>query len=83
MSLALRGISRAVAELEAEVTQPRYEYKIVETRETGVPMAGDMMLPHQDRLVLGLNELGAEGWLLVSVVGSTMMIFARRLVDDT
>lgn len=82
-SLALRGISKAVAELEDEVARPRYEYMIVNTLDAGVPQAGDEKLPYYQRVAMGLDQLGAEGWLLTDVIGGTVLIFARRKTDAT
>lgn len=61
----------------------KYEYKIVCTTRDGVPLVGPQDLPYDERLKAGLDQLGAEGWLLVAVIGGTRMIFARRTHNGT
>jgi len=54
-----------------------YEYKVIETKSTGTPLGEGNTF--KERLENGLNELGGNGWQLVTVVGSTLMIFTRPI----
>lgn len=53
-----------------------YEYKVICTTATGVPLKGKPTDSYQKQLELGLNELGKAGWGLVSMYGC-YMVFSR------
>jgi hypothetical protein len=78
----LRGelIEKTAREMFAEVMPAAngYEYKVIDTRNVGVPLVGDDSKDYDGNFARGLTEkFGKDGWLLAGVVGSTMLIFAR------
>jgi hypothetical protein len=50
-------------------------YKIINTLDVGVPMYGTGT--HWEKVTGGLDKLEAEGWKLVTVVPSNILIFHR------
>jgi len=60
----------------------RWEYKAIQTQDTGVPLAGAVdsegrPRSHTERLELGLGELGNEGWELCAML-HTLLVFKRK-----
>ncbi len=55
-----------------------YEYKVIDTCDTGVPLRGKGS--YTQKLTRGLNGLGKQGWLLTGMSDGTMLIFAREKV---
>jgi hypothetical protein len=56
---------------------PRWEYLVINTKASGVPLEGPTEWSHQKRLEAGLCKLGSRGWSLCCVVDD-LMIFKRR-----
>ena len=52
-----------------------YEYKVIDTRDTGVPLVGSGS--YHNRLARGLNVLGKKGWGMCAAIG-TLIILSRR-----
>jgi hypothetical protein len=54
-----------------------WEYLVVSTTATGMPLSGSATIPWHKRVEAGLNELGEEGWQLCAVLPNTLF-FSRK-----
>ncbi len=54
----------------------KFKYKVIDTVEKGVPLAGKPTDSYARRLELGLNKLGDKSWQLCAMIG-TIFIFKK------
>lgn len=65
---------------ELAVSIRHFEYKVINTLETGVPMSNDNGQGNTKRIEEELNVLGAQGWELCSMC-QVHFIFCRELLE--
>ena len=57
----------------------QFEYKVLNTLQSGVPMSGSHKKSQPERIKIRLNQLGRQGWELCGLE-STYFIFKRRII---
>ena len=59
------------------MNRKKFEYHVIDTANTGVPLSEYGDDPYANRLAKGLNLLGSDGWELCAYKG-TFIIFKRE-----
>jgi hypothetical protein len=62
----------------------KYEYKVINTAQEGVPLEGDKTVPYFKRFEYGLDRLGALGWKMcghVDLNPCDLLIFVREMEE--